>query len=90
MVLDNDVQDIVMGVQWYNSILSGSPDAHIEILDAKIRGLTYGNPIEFGQDLAPDDDLLENSNIGCFPDRILIWKLGNPVTIIRIFLTWVV
>ena len=38
-----------------------------KILDAKIRGLTYENPIEFGQDLAPEDDLLENSTIEVFP-----------------------
>jgi len=57
-----------MGVQWYNSVLSGSPTDDIEILDAKIRGLTYENPIEFGQNLAPEDDLLENFTIGCFPD----------------------
>ena len=68
LVLDDDVEDIVMGVQWYNSVLKGSPTDHITILDAKIRGLTYENPIEFGQYLAPEDDLLENSTIGVFPD----------------------
>ena len=68
LVLDDDVEDMVMGVQWYNSVLKGSPTDHIKILDAKIRGLTYENPIKFGQYLAPEDDLLENSTIGVFPD----------------------
>ena len=45
-----------------------SLEINIYILHAKIRGLIYENPIDFGQDLAPDDDLLENSTIGCFPD----------------------
>ena len=54
-------------VQLYNLVPSGSPDTHIKILDAKIRGLSYENPIEFGQDFAYDD-LLENSNIGYFSD----------------------
>ena len=68
LVLVDDVEDMVMAVQWYNSVLIGSSTDHIKILDAKIRGLTYENPIEFGQDLAPEEDLLKNSTIGCFPD----------------------
>ena len=64
----DDGEDMVMGIQWYNSVLRGSPTNHIKILDAKIQGLTYENPIEFGQDSAPENDLLENSTIGCFPD----------------------
>ena len=43
--LDDDVEDMVMGVQLYNSVLSGSPTDHIKILDAKIRELTYENSI---------------------------------------------
>ena len=65
LVLDDDADDMVMEIQWYNSVLSGFPTDHFKILDAKIRGLTHENPIE---SLAPEDDLLENSNIECFPD----------------------
>ena len=68
LVLDDDVEDMVMEVQWYNSALKGSPTDHIKILDTKIRGLTCESSIEFGQDLAPEDDLLKNSTIGVFPD----------------------
>ena len=39
LVLDDD-EDMVMGVQWYNSVLRVSPTEHIKILDAKILGLT--------------------------------------------------
>ena len=74
LVLDDNVEDVVMGVQWYNSVLQGSPADHIKILDAKIRGLTYENHIEFGQYLAPEDDLLKTFTIGCFPS-ILIFLL---------------
>ena len=68
MVLGNDVEDLVMGVKWFNAIHNVSQDDHVKILDATLRGLTMENPIEFGQDLAPEDDLLECSNIGVFPD----------------------
>ena len=48
LVLDDDVEDMVMGVQWYHSALKGSPTDYIKILHAKIRGVTNENPIEFG------------------------------------------
>ena len=33
------------------------------------------NPIEFGQDLTPEDDLLKCSNIGVFPDlKLEAWE----------------
>ena len=52
-----------------NSIYNGAQNDHIQILDAKIGVLTVENPIEFGQDLAPtEDELLDCSNIGVFPD----------------------
>ena len=34
----------------------------------KARRLIMENPIDLGQDLAPEDDLLEGSTIGVFPD----------------------
>ena len=40
MVLDNDDKHFVIGVQWLNAIHNGAHNDHIEILDAKIRGLT--------------------------------------------------
>ena len=44
MVLNNDVKDMGMEVQRYNSVLIGSRNLnHIKILDAKIRGLIYEN-----------------------------------------------
>jgi len=55
--LDDDVEDTVMGVQWYNSVFGGSLTDHIKILDPKIRGLPHENPIEFGQDMSPEDDI---------------------------------
>jgi hypothetical protein len=49
-------------------------------------GLTYENPIESDQDLAPADDLLENWKIAILDaSLILSWKPGNHVTLIRIF-----
>ena len=64
MVLDSDGEDLVMGVPWFNAINNGSQDDHIKILDATVRGLTMENPIGF----APEDDLLECSNVRSFTD----------------------
>ena len=72
-------EDLVMVFQWFNTIHNGAQDDHIKILDATIRGLTKENPIEFGQDLAPEDDLSECS-------RILNRKLRNLEPFICIFL----
>jgi len=68
MVLNNDVEDLAMVVKWFNAIHNGDQDDHIKILNSTIRGLTIENPIDFGQDLAPEDELLECSNIGMFTD----------------------
>ena len=65
-----------MGDLWFDAINNGFQDDHIKIMDASIRGLSIENPIEFGQNLAPDDDLLECSNIGVFPDlKSEAWEL---------------
>ena len=37
-------------------------------MDIRARGLIMENPIDFGQDLAPEDDLLEKFAVGVFPD----------------------
>ena len=38
------------------------------IVDIRARGLIMENPIDFGQDLAPMNELLENSATGVLPD----------------------
>ena len=37
-------------------------------MEIRARGLIMENPIDLGQDLVPEDDLLEGSTIGVFPD----------------------
>ena len=47
----------------------------LKILYATIRELTMENPIELGQDLAPEDNLLECFNIEEFPNlKSEAWK----------------
>ena len=58
LILDQDSEDLVMEVQWHNYIFR----------DFCARGIIIENPIDLGQDLAPDDDLLEGSTIGVFSD----------------------
>ena len=56
-----------MCVQWYNYIFRERHDTHIQIVDIRAR-THYGNPIDLGQDLAPEDGLLENSIAVVFRD----------------------
>jgi len=37
-------------------------DILVQIMDSHARGFIMENPIDFGQDLAPEDELLENSS----------------------------
>ena len=53
-----------MCVQWYNYIFRERHDISVQIVDIHARVLVIENPIDFGQDLAPEDDLLENSTVG--------------------------
>ena len=46
-------------------------------MDIRARGLIMENPINLGQDLAPEDDLLEGSTIEVFPDVNLEAILGG-------------
>ena len=71
-----------MSFRWFNAIHNGAQDI------ATIRGLTIENPIELGQYLAPEDELLECSIIGVFQD--LKSKDSLLLLLIWIFLIWIV
>ena len=48
LIFDQDSEDIVMGVQWYNYIFRELHDTLIQIVDIRARGLIMENPIDFG------------------------------------------
>ena len=54
-----------MGVQLY---FQSNHEIFTKIVNIRARGLIMENPINFGQDFAPEDDLLEKFAIGVFPD----------------------
>ena len=45
-------------------------DQITEIVDIRGFGIPEQVPIEFSQDIAPEDDLLENSDLDVFPSQV--------------------
>ena len=87
LILDQDSEDLVMGVQWYNYIFREPHHVRTKIVDIRARGLMIENPINMGQHLAPEDDILEGSTIGVF--LTLNWKNGRHATLILTFRNWI-
>ena len=69
--MDQDGEDLVMGVIWYNSVMTAKRSQITEIMDIRGFGIPEQVPIEFSQDIAPEDDLLGNSDLGVFPVGIM-------------------
>ena len=61
---------MVTGVIWYNSIMTAKRDQITEIVDIRGFGIPEQVPIEFSQDIASEDDLLENSDLDVFPSQV--------------------
>ena len=59
LIVDQDEEDLVMGVIWYNSIMTAKRDQITENVDIRGFGIPEKVPFEFSQDIAPEDDLLE-------------------------------
>ena len=73
-VLDNDTEDVVVGLYWYQRMTNGAGnDTNIRILDMENFGVFMENPLENGSDDAPEDALMSNSNLDVYPcpERIL-------------------
>ena len=59
-----------MGVIWFNSIMTAKRDQITKIVDIRGFGMPEEVLIEFSQDIAPEDDLLENSDLDVFPSQV--------------------
>ena len=68
--LDQDVKDLVMEVIWFKSIMTAKRDQITKIVDTRGFGIPEQVHIEFSQDIAPEDDLLENSDLDVFPSQV--------------------
>ena len=67
LILDQDGEDLVMGVIWFNSIMTAKRDQITEIVDIRGFGIPEQVPVELSQDIAPEIDLLENSEFVVIP-----------------------
>ena len=61
LILDQDGENLVIGVIWYNSVMTAKPSEITKIVD--IRGfeipvISEEAPIDFNQDSAPEDESL--------------------------------
>ena len=69
--MDNDAEDMVMGVYWYQRVTNGGEnDPNIRILDMRNFGVFMQNPLENGSDDAPEDALMDNANVDVYPEAI--------------------
>ena len=71
LILDQDGEDLVMVVIWYNSVMNAKRSQITKIVDIRGFGIPEQVPIAFSQDIAPEDDLLGNSDLGVFPVGIM-------------------
>ena len=70
LIMDQDGEDLVMGVILFNSLMTAKCSQITKIVD--IRGFRISEEfhIEFSQDIAMEDDLLENSDLDVFPSQV--------------------
>ena len=72
LILDNDAEDMVMALYWYQRVTNGGEnDPNIRILDKKNFGVFTQNPFENGSDDAPEDALMDNVNVNVYPESTL-------------------
>ena len=68
LILDDDTEDMVMGVAWHKSIVGGVLGEGTRIVDLDTFGIALPNPLQNGSDDAPEDQLLEESTLDMFPE----------------------
>ena len=57
LILDNDVEDIIIGIYWYQRVTNGGAnDPNIRMMDMQNFGVFMENPLN-GSDDAPEDAL---------------------------------
>jgi len=59
-----------MGVIWFNSVMTAKRSEITKIVDIRGFGIPEEVPIELSQDVAPEDELLENSDLDAYPNEV--------------------
>ena len=70
LILNQDGEDLVMGIIWFDSVMTAKRSKITKIVDIRGFGIQIEVPIEFSQNVAPKDELLENSNSDAYPSQV--------------------
>jgi hypothetical protein len=71
LILDDDTEDLVMGVNWHNKSLVGLFGSEMtRIVDLENAGISQPNPLDFAHDDAPEDSILEKADLDASPRAI--------------------
>jgi hypothetical protein len=67
LVLQDDSEDLVMGVNWHRELMGGVRAATTRLIDMPTVNISLPNPLGSGHDEAPEDQLLEESSLDAYP-----------------------
>jgi hypothetical protein len=67
LVLEEDAEDMVMGVHWHNELVGGHRANLTRIVDLDTFGVSVPNPLDSAQDEAPEYEMFEDSNVESYP-----------------------
>jgi hypothetical protein len=70
LVLEEDAEDMVMGVHWHNELVGGHRANLTRIVDLDTFGVSVPNPLDSAQDEAPEYEMFEDSNVESYPTYI--------------------
>jgi len=59
-----------MGVIWFNLMMTAKRSEITKIVDIRGFEIPEQVPIEFNLDIAPEDDLWENSDLDTYPSQV--------------------
>jgi hypothetical protein len=68
LILDEDSENIVMGVHWHTALVGGNTTHMVRIVNIDTIGVPVWNPLESAQDEAPENSLMDTSTLEVFPE----------------------
>ena len=78
LILDQEGEDLVIGAIWFNSVMTAQRREITKIVDIRRFGIPEEVPVEFSQDVAPEDKLLENSDLDAYPNQVSVTCTCHP------------
>jgi hypothetical protein len=70
LVMEDDTEDMVMGVQWHSSLVGGHLAELVRIVDVDTMGMVSPNPLDSAHDQAPEDSIIDNEPVEVFPMEV--------------------